>query len=174
MSEQFYQSVDATLREIDEQGLTKPERILVSAQGTEIEVQEGGNRRKVLNFCANNYLGLADNPELQKAAAGVMEGHGFGMASVRFICGTQDLHRKLEQRIAGFFGFDDAVTFAACFDANGAVFEPLCWGPTMRSFRTASIMLRSSMAFGCARRNAIVLPTMTWLICAPSWKQRTG
>jgi len=125
MSDQFYQTVDAALDDIDEQGLTKPERILSSAQGTEITVQDDSGSRNVLNFCANNYLGLADNAQLQKAASEVMESHGFGMASVRFICGTQDLHRQLEQRIAGFFGYDDAVTFAACFDANGAVFEPL-------------------------------------------------
>jgi glycine C-acetyltransferase len=125
MSAGFYGKVDATLRKIEEQGLTKPERILSSRQNARIQVRDGEKSRSVLNFCANNYLGLADHPELIKAATGAMETHGFGMASVRFICGTQDLHRQLEQRIARFFGYDDAVTFAACFDANGAVFEPL-------------------------------------------------
>lgn len=125
MSAGFYGRVDDTLREIEAQGLTKPERILCSPQNAEIEVVDGNGQRPVLNFCANNYLGLADNPELIEAATGAMATHGFGMASVRFICGTQDMHRELEQRIARFFGYDDAVTFAACFDANGAVFEPL-------------------------------------------------
>jgi glycine C-acetyltransferase len=125
MSAGFYGKVDDTLRDIADQGLTKPERILSSRQNTEITVRDGEKSRSVLNFCANNYLGLADHPELIEAATQAMVTHGFGMASVRFICGTQDLHRELEQRIARFFGYDDAVTFAACFDANGAVFEPL-------------------------------------------------
>ncbi|RED15895.1 glycine C-acetyltransferase [Parasphingopyxis lamellibrachiae] len=125
MSAGFYGRVDDTLREIEAQGLTKPERILCSPQNAEIEVVDGDRQRSVLNFCANNYLGLADDPELIQAATRAMATHGFGMASVRFICGTQDMHRELEQRIARFFGYDDAVTFAACFDANGAVFEPL-------------------------------------------------
>jgi len=125
MSAGFYGKVDETLRDIGDQGLTKPERILSSRQNAEITVQDGEISHAVLNFCANNYLGLADNPALIEAATGAMATHGFGMASVRFICGTQDLHRQLEQRIANFFGYDDAVTFAACFDANGAVFEPL-------------------------------------------------
>lgn len=125
MSSGFYDKVDTALREIEDQGLTKPERILSSRQNAEITVGDGDDARSVLNFCANNYLGLADDPQLIEAATEAMATHGFGMASVRFICGTQDLHRELEQRIARFFGYDDAVTFAACFDANGAVFEPL-------------------------------------------------
>lgn len=125
MSARFYGKVDTTLEEIEDQGLTKPERILSSRQNAKITVQVGEKSRSVLNFCANNYLGLADHPALIEAATNAMGTHGFGMASVRFICGTQDLHRQLEQRIARFFGYDDAVTFAACFDANGAVFEPL-------------------------------------------------
>lgn len=125
MSAGFYGKVDDTLRDIADQGLTKPERILSSRQNAEITVRDGEISRSVLNFCANNYLGLADHPELIEAATSAMGTHGFGMASVRFICGTQDLHRQLEQRIARFFGYEDAVTFAACFDANGAVFEPL-------------------------------------------------
>ncbi len=124
-SNAFYDNIDQQLIDIEEQGLTKPERIITSAQGTQITVSHNGAEKNVLNFCANNYLGLADNAELVKAATDGMISHGFGMASVRFICGTQDLHRRLEQKIAQFFGYDDAVTFAACFDANGAVFEPL-------------------------------------------------
>lgn len=121
----FYDHIDQQLIDIEEQGLTKPERIITSAQGTQITVSHNGVEKNVLNFCANNYLGLADNDMLIKAAENGMASHGFGMASVRFICGTQDIHRLLEQKIAQFFGYDDAVTFAACFDANGAVFEPL-------------------------------------------------
>ncbi|KAA0068410.1 glycine C-acetyltransferase [Rhodanobacter sp. T12-5] len=107
---------------IREQGLFKAERIIVSPQSAEIEL-EGG--RKVLNFCANNYLGLADHPEVIQAAKDALDTHGFGMASVRFICGTQDLHKQLEAKIAAFFGTEDTVLYAACFDANGGLFEPL-------------------------------------------------
>lgn len=128
MRDAFYARVRATLGEIDAQGLTKAERQITSAQGVEIEVDTPAGRRRVINFCANNYLGLADHPELVAAAHAASEHYGYGMASVRFICGTQDLHRTLEQRIARFFGYEDSITFAACFDANGAVFEPL-FGP---------------------------------------------
>ncbi|MDQ6647752.1 MAG: glycine C-acetyltransferase [Pseudomonadota bacterium] len=110
------------LESIREQGLFKSERIIISPQSAEIEL-EGG--RKVLNFCANNYLGLADHPELIKAAKDALDTHGFGMASVRFICGTQDLHKQLEAKIADFFGTEDTILYAACFDANGGLFEPL-------------------------------------------------
>ncbi|WP_370339170.1 glycine C-acetyltransferase [Parvularcula marina] len=121
MSDAFYARIDETIEEIKADGLYKKERLIEGAQAGEITV--GG--RKVLNFCANNYLGLADHPELAKAAAATMQSHGFGMASVRFICGTQDIHRALEHEIAEWLGYDDAITFAACFDANGGVFEPL-------------------------------------------------
>ena len=107
---------------IREQGLFKAERIITSPQSAEIEL-EGG--RKVLNFCANNYLGLADHPEVIQAAKDALDTHGFGMASVRFICGTQDLHKQLEAKIAAFFGTEDTILYAACFDANGGLFEPL-------------------------------------------------
>ena len=103
-------------------GLFKSERIIVSPQSAEITLADG---RKVLNFCANNYLGLADHPRLIEAAKKALDTHGFGMASVRFICGTQDLHKELERKIAKFFGTDDAILYAACFDANGGLFEPL-------------------------------------------------
>ncbi|MEM6413136.1 MAG: glycine C-acetyltransferase [Pseudomonadota bacterium] len=125
MDSQFYARVTSTLAEIDEQGLTKPERIITSPQSAEIQVNNNGQTKTVLNFCANNYLGLADHPSLASAAREAADTYGFGLASVRFICGTQDIHKTLEKRIADFFGFEDAITFAACFDANGAVFEPL-------------------------------------------------
>ncbi len=107
---------------IREAGLYKNERIIVSPQGGEITLQDG---TKVLNFCANNYLGLANNPQLIAAAKEAMETHGYGMASVRFICGCSDLHKALEKKIAEFFGTEDTILYAACFDANGGVFEPL-------------------------------------------------
>lgn len=110
------------LEGLREQGLFKSERIITSPQSAEIELADG---RKVLNFCANNYLGLADHPEVIAAAKDALDSHGFGMASVRFICGTQDLHKQLEQTIAGFFGTQDTILYAACFDANGGLFEPL-------------------------------------------------
>jgi glycine C-acetyltransferase len=109
------------LEEIRAAGTWKEERILQSPQGAEIEV--GG--RKVLNFCANNYLGLSDHPGLLAAAREALDSRGYGLSSVRFICGTQDLHRELERRLAAFFGFDDAILFSSCFDANGGVFEAL-------------------------------------------------
>ena len=112
----------AQLEGLREQGLFKAERIITSPQSAEIELADG---RRVLNFCANNYLGLADHPEVIAAAKAALDSHGFGMASVRFICGTQDLHKQLEQTIARFFGTQDTILYAACFDANGGLFEPL-------------------------------------------------
>ena len=111
-----------TLDEIRDAGLFKFERIITSPQSAEIELADG---RKVLNFCANNYLGLADHPAIIAAAKDALDSHGFGMASVRFICGTQDLHKQLEKTIADFFGTEDTILYAACFDANGGLFEPL-------------------------------------------------
>ena len=110
------------LEQIRAQGLFKSERIITSPQSAEIELADG---RRVLNFCANNYLGLADHPDIIAAARDALETHGFGMASVRFICGTQDLHKQLEKTIAEFFGTEDTILYAACFDANGGLFEPL-------------------------------------------------
>ena len=110
-----------TLTEIREAGLYKSERIITSAQRAEITVAD----KQVLNFCANNYLGLSDNPRLVEAAKKAMDSHGFGMSSVRFICGTQDIHKQLEAAIAEYFGTEDTILYAACFDANGGVFEPL-------------------------------------------------
>ena len=125
MREAFYERIRDTLVEIEDQGLTKQERLLTSPQSVEVDVMTPAGPRRVITFCANTYLGLADHPELIAASAEYSASHGYGMASVRFICGTQDIHRRLERRIAGFFGFADSITFAACFDANGAVFEPL-------------------------------------------------
>jgi glycine C-acetyltransferase len=103
-------------------GLFKKERIITSAQGTEIKVSTG---ETVLNFCSNNYLGLSSHPEVIQAAKDTLDSHGFGMSSVRFICGTQDIHKELEERIAKFYGTEDTILYAAAFDANGGVFEPL-------------------------------------------------
>lgn len=121
MADSFIAHVTDTLKQIESEGLMKRERMITSPQGGEIEVGD----RRVINLCANNYLGLADHPDLIKAAKGAMEPKGFGMASVRFICGTQDIHRELEQRLAKFLGKEDSILFAACFDANGGLFEPL-------------------------------------------------
>ena len=110
------------LHEIHEAGLYKNERIIISPQGAEIELNTG---QKVLNFCANNYLGLSNNPSLIKAAKSSLDDHGYGMSSVRFICGTTDLHKELEKKITEFFNTEDTILYAACFDANGGVFEPL-------------------------------------------------
>jgi len=107
---------------IKEAGLYKNERIITTPQDADIKVSTG---EKVLNFCANNYLGLSNHPELVKAAKEALDSHGYGMSSVRFICGTQDLHKALEKKIAEFFGTEDTILYAACFDANGGVFEPL-------------------------------------------------
>ncbi len=112
----------AELAQIEADGLYKRERSITTPQRVEIDTIEGG---KVLNFCANNYLGLADHPDIIAAAKKALDDYGFGLASVRFICGTQDLHKKLEATIADFFGKDDAILYAACFDANGGLFEPL-------------------------------------------------
>lgn len=117
----FLTDISSRLSEIRVEGLWKTEREITSAQGGHITV--GG--REVINLCANNYLGLANHPKLIAAAKTALDDHGYGMASVRFICGTQDLHRQLEQRLAAFLGHDDTILFAACFDANAAVFEPL-------------------------------------------------
>ncbi|WP_291861005.1 glycine C-acetyltransferase [Marinilabilia sp.] len=113
------------LDNIEEAGLYKKERVITSPQGAEITLNTG---EKVLNFCANNYLGLSAHSRVVDAAHRALDSHGYGMSSVRFICGTQDLHKNLEQKIASFFGMEDAILYAACFDANGGVFEPLFSG----------------------------------------------
>jgi len=112
----------AELAAIDDAGLYKRERVITSPQSATVTLADG---RQVLNFCANNYLGLADHPEIIASAKAALDSHGFGLASVRFICGTQDLHKTLEAEIAHFFGTDDTILYAACFDANGGLYEPL-------------------------------------------------
>jgi len=121
MTQSYLDHITDTLAQIDADGMMKRERMITSPQGGQVQV--GG--RTVINLCANNYLGLADHPDLITAAKDAMDAQGFGMASVRFICGTQDIHRALEQKLAAFLGKYDAILFAACFDANGGLFEPL-------------------------------------------------
>ena len=121
MAQAFLSHIAATLAAIEAEGLMKHERALQGPQAARVTL--GG--RSMLNLCSNNYLGLADDPRLISAAKAAMDSHGYGMASVRFICGTQDMHQQLEARLARYLGTDDALLFAACFDANGAVFEPL-------------------------------------------------
>ena len=115
------QHLQNELNTIEQNGIFKKERIITSPQGAEIIV----NGKKVLNFCANNYLGLSSHPEVIQAAKDTLDSHGFGMSSVRFICGTQDIHKTLEKKIADFYGTEDTILYAAAFDANGGVFEPL-------------------------------------------------
>lgn len=115
-------SIVQELDEIKEAGLYKKERIIISPQGAHITTQDG---RSAINFCANNYLGLSSHPEVIRAGKEAIDTHGFGMSSVRFICGTQDLHKELEQKTAAFLGMEDAILYAAAFDANGGIFEPL-------------------------------------------------
>ena len=127
----MYGAIEQTLRQeiesIREAGLYKEERQILTPQGADIEVvfPPGSAPREVVNFCANNYLGLSSHPKVLAAARDALDSHGFGLSSVRFICGTQDIHKDLEARISEFLGMDDAILYAACFDANGGVFEPL-------------------------------------------------
>jgi glycine C-acetyltransferase len=121
MNTQFTERITTELAEIEAAGLSKKERIITSEQGAEIVV----NGKTVLNFCANNYLGLSSHPKVIEAAHKAIDSHGYGMSSVRFICGTQDIHKELETKIAQFLGTEDAILYAAAFDANGGVFEPL-------------------------------------------------
>jgi glycine C-acetyltransferase len=114
---------EATLKDIDSQGLFKRERVIKTPQSAEIQV--GADNQKVLNFCANNYLGLSSHPEVIAAAHKAIDTHGFGMSSVRFICGTQDLHKDLESKVSEFFGTEDTILYSSCFDANGGLFETL-------------------------------------------------
>lgn len=122
MYTKFKQHLTKELQSIEEAGLFKKERIIVTPQGADIKVNSGA---EVVNFCANNYLGLSSHPKVIEAAHKTLDSHGFGMSSVRFICGTQDIHKTLEKKIADFFGTEDTILYAAAFDANGGVFEPL-------------------------------------------------
>ena len=121
MNEKFVARIATELADIESAGLFKKERVITSEQGPEIVV----NGKKVLNFCANNYLGLSSHPDVIKAAHNAIDTHGYGMSSVRFICGTQDIHKGLEKKLADFLGTEDTILYAAAFDANGGVFEPL-------------------------------------------------
>ena len=117
----FINHLQSELEQIEKDGLYKKERIITSQQAAEITA----NGKRLLNFCANNYLGLSNHPEVMKASQNAIESHGYGMSSVRFICGTQDIHKNLERKISEFLGMEDTILYAACFDANGGVFEPL-------------------------------------------------
>ncbi|MBL8607695.1 MAG: glycine C-acetyltransferase [Myxococcales bacterium] len=114
-----------TLAEIREAGLTKSERVIVTPQSAEIGVAQDGGKKTVLNFCANNYLGLSSHPAVIAAAHRAIDSHGFGMSSVRFICGTQDIHKELERKVSAFFGTEDTILYSSCFDANAGLFETL-------------------------------------------------
>lgn len=122
MYQNFQQHLQQELQSIEEAGLYKNERVIISPQGAAIRVSDG---KEVLNFCANNYLGLSNNQRLREAAKTAIDSHGYGMSSVRFICGTQDLHKQLEQLVTKFFGTDDTILYTSCFDANGGLFQPL-------------------------------------------------
>src|SRR5699024_3882949 len=121
-SKKFKTHLEEELQAIKDDGLYKEERIITSPQGAEISIDSG---ESVLNFCANNYLGLSSHPEVIQAAKDAIDSHGYGMSSVRFICGTQDIHKELEKKIAHFHQTEDTILYAACFDANGGIFEPL-------------------------------------------------
>lgn len=120
-SNKFQEHLQTELNQIDQDGLYKRERIITSSQSAEIVA----NGKTLLNFCANNYLGLSNHPEVVKASQEMMDSHGYGMSSVRFICGTQDIHKELEAKVSEYLGTEDTILYAACFDANGGVFEPL-------------------------------------------------
>src|SRR4051794_23095026 len=121
MNEKFVSRIGEELKEIEAAGLFKKERVITSEQGPEITV----NGRTVLNFCANNYLGLSSHPKVIEAAHKAIDSHGYGLSSVRFICGTQDIHKQLEKKLADFLGTEDTILYVAAFDANGGLFEPL-------------------------------------------------
>ena len=146
------------LEAIREAGLFKEERIITSPQGPVIRISTG---QEVLNFCANNYLGLSSHPEVIQAAKDTLDSHGFGMSSVRFICGTQDIHKELEHTIARFYGTEDTILYAAAFDANGGVFEPLL-GPEDAIISDA--LNHASIIDGVrlCKANATAMPTETW------------
>jgi glycine C-acetyltransferase len=116
------EKLNSEIEEIKSSGLYKKERVITTPQGADIKTSEG---KEVINFCANNYLGLSSHPKVIEAAKASIDTHGFGMSSVRFICGTQDIHKELEAKISTFLGTEDTILYAAAFDANGGVFEPL-------------------------------------------------
>src|SRR4051812_22900314 len=125
MTPAYRAHLEKTLAEIESAGLYKRERVIATPQRAHVAVAGTGGRKDVLNFCANNYLGLADNPEILQAAHAALDRWGYGMASVRFICGTQEVHKELEQRLSAFLGQEDTILYSSCFDANGGLFETL-------------------------------------------------
>jgi glycine C-acetyltransferase len=125
MFDSVREDIRTTLDEIRDAGLHKPERVIGTPQSASVAVTSGGRPGEVLNFCANNYLGLADHPEVVAAAKDALDRWGYGMASVRFICGTQEVHKQLEERLSRFLGQEDTILYSSCFDANGGVFETL-------------------------------------------------
>ncbi len=157
MNNAFVSRLQNELEEIEAAGLYKTERVITSEQGAEIEV----NGKTVLNFCANNYLGLSSHPKVIEAAHKAIDTHGYGMSSVRFICGTQDIHKELEQKIAAFLGTEDTILYAAAFDANGGVFEPLF---NEQDAIISDALNHASIIDGVrfARRSATVTSTTTW------------
>ncbi len=171
MYQNFKTHLEKELQDIKDAGLYKNERIITTPQSSDIKV--AGTEGEVLNFCANNYLGLADNSRLVEAAKAAMDNRGYGMSSVRFICGTQDLHKELEKSISDYFKTEDTILYAACFDANGcsSLFSPR----RMRLSATRSTMPRSSTACVFARLSASVTRMPTWQIWSVACRrQRTA
>jgi len=157
MNQSLTKRIAAELDEISSSGLFKKERIITSEQGPEISV----NGKTVLNFCANNYLGLSSDPRVIEAAKHYIDTRGYGMSSVRFICGTQDIHKELEQKISNFLGTEDTILYAAAFDANGGLFEPLFNEQDAiisDELNHASII----MVLDCVKRNALDIYITTW------------
>ena len=166
MFEQARAVYEKSLAEIRAAGLYKDERVIQSPQGAHIRVAG----REVLNFCANNYLGLSSHPKVMDAAASALRNRGFGLSSVRFICGTQDIHKELERKISSFLGTEDSILYSSCFDANGGLFETLL-GPDDAIISDA-LNHASSTAFASAKRGDIAMSTTTWQTSSASSRSR--
>jgi hypothetical protein len=164
MSSEFRADLAARTAALAEQGLFKKERVIASPQSARIRLADGS---EVVNLCANNYLGLADHPALVEAAHRALDRYGYGMASVRFICGTQTVHRELEERIAAFLGMDDAILYSSCFDANTGLFETIL-DESDAVISDASTMPRLIGGIRRARRRATGTPTATWANRCPA------
>jgi glycine C-acetyltransferase len=156
-TDDFFAHLRNELQGIRDAGLYKAERIIATPQGAHVRTTDG---REVINLCANNYLGLSSHPAVIEAAHEALRTHGYGLSSVRFICGTQDIHKTLEARLARFLGTEDAILYAAAFDANGGLFEPLL-GEKTPSSATSSTTPPSSTASACARRSVGATSTTT-------------
>ena len=160
--------LQAELDHISAEGLFKKERVIITEQGATIKVSNG---QEVMNFCSNNYLGLSSHPRVLEAAHKTLDSHGFGMSSVRFICGTQDIHKELEQKIADFLGTEDTILYAAAFDANGGVFEPLLTAEDAiisDALNHASILMELDFAKLSATGTRITI----WLILSNNSRQQ--